>query len=442
MLIILLLFILCSLLLVCYKYSNGILLTPQFGFVIGFIPQFFLACFYIKEWKLDISFTTFSVFFVGFMLFILSSYAFYKIFAYKAFSINVTKKNRSDNFVGNFHIIAIVFFQIITLVLSIKYLLSLAPGAGFFACVTYYRYTNLFSENYFVIPPYLRMLRTFCISSEYFFVYLLIRCIVYKDKSNKFLITTNIVLGILNDVLFGSRSGIAMLLVAFAVQYYFIRSSKYGWKNGFPLPIIFKFILIFVIFIVSFQLFAQIMGRASVNNYSFVDYIAGYLSAPIKNLDYFIAQNFHGYSVETNQTLNALIPMLSLLFDEPSWLHKLDLPFVIDNGYNFGNVYTIFYSFYYDMGIFGLFLYLPVMSFICMKLYILVLRNLNKSSISLSLIIYSYVYFTVTFSFFSNKFYESIINPKFMWMCLSWFVLKQFFRIKLNKSLKLRLLKI
>lgn len=420
-----------------YITSKGILFTPQFGFAISFIPQALLALFYVKKWNLDIGMETVLVIVGGICLFTICNVVFNKV----KFSFNYGNKLNKNNTENNDDLIiridtwkflVLIIFQLLTILLCIRYLLSLVPGVDLLSAITYYRYTNLFSNNMFVIPSYIRMMRTFSISSGYVLLYIYIHSMLYKDKVNKIFVLSNIGLSLVNDMLFGARTGLAIFAVSFVVQYYFIRGKKYGWKNALPFKSILKIVFFVFLFLATFQTIAEIMGRTLASEYTFMDYIAGYLSAEIKNLDVFLKKGNFGTTWENNQTLNGIIPLLAKVFDQPQWVHKLDLPFVIENNYNYGNVYTIFYPFIYDMGYIGILVYIPLMACICQVVYKKIININDNDTISISLIIYSYIYFALVFSFFSDKFYEIVLNTKFIWTLLSWIVLKKYFEIRIK----------
>ena len=56
----------------------------------------------------------------------------------------------------------------------------------------------------------------------------------------------------------------------------------------------------------------------------------------------------------------------------------------------------------------------------------------RKKKIRFSILFYSYVWYTVIFSFFSDKFYEMIFNTAFIWTLVSWAVLVGFFNMKVK----------
>ena len=84
------------------------------------------------------------------------------------------------------------------------------------------------------------------------------------------------------------------------------------------------------------------------------------------------------------------------------------------------------------MGYIGILVYIPLMACICQVVYKKIININDNDTISISLIIYSYIYFALVFSFFSDKFYEIVLNTKFIWTLLSWIVLKKYFEIRIK----------
>ena len=382
-----------------YISSKGKLISPQFGFVLSFIPQVFLAIFYVGKWNLNLSIETFLLLFLGVLLFILvCNFAQYVIKPIKLCKYS-RKKNKitiisGDQNVESWKLIVFIGFQCLTIGLLVRYLLSLASGVSLYNAILFYRYTNLFAEDTFKISGLIRMMRTICVSSGYIWMYLLLRSIIYKDKTNKLFLLANIALSLINDVVLGARTGIAIMIICGVVQYYFLNARKKGWKKAISFKAIFRILIIGCVFIASFQTLAEIMGRTLASEYNFMDYIAGYLSAPLKNLDVFINKGVFGSTIETNQTMNGIIPLLSQIFDHPEWIHKLDLPFVYERGHNFGNVYTVFYPFLYDLGYIGIVLYIPIMALISQLVYKSAMKNNENSIVSVPIVMYSYIYYT------------------------------------------------
>lgn len=85
-----------------------------------------------------------------------------------------------------------------------------------------------------------------------------------------------------------------------------------------------------------------------------------------------------------------------------SWVYELDLPFLRSNGYVCGNVYTTFYAYLYDFGVTGVIVLMILMGLISQVLYQKATKPSKRNrrySINLWIIVYSYVFYSLAFSF-------------------------------------------
>ena len=107
------------------------------------------------------------------------------------------------------------------------------------------------------------------------------------------------------------------------------------------------------------------------------------------------------------------------------WVYPLDLPYQTANGLNTGNIYTTFYAYIYDFGYIGIIILPFIIGFVSEIIYIKAKNtNLNNEKINLSIILYSYIFYTLAFSFFSNKFFEGTCTPTFIKYVIIWLLLK------------------
>lgn len=183
-----------------------------------------------------------------------------------------------------------------------------------------------------------------------------------------------------------------------------------------------------MILLFSFSFVGELLGRNMMTFLGLRDYIAVYISAEIKNLDSFIGQGNFGSSLSNSQVFANLSKLLAFICMDPSIEHSLTNPFQFINGFALGNVSTIFYAFVFDGGLIGLVIFTVIMGIVCQFFFYKALKSDPSSQICLSIIFYSYVLFTVSFSFFSDKFYEMIFNPVFVWFSLILFLAKRFFQ--------------
>jgi len=126
-------------------------------------------------------------------------------------------------------------------------------------------------------------------------------------------------------------------------------------------------------------------------------------------------------------------------------IQGLDYSIVLDFNsvgiYNLGNVYTIYYAFIKDFGYVGVILLVALMAVICQVVFEKMRATYSKSNFFS--IIYCFIVGLLAFSYFSNKFYESIFDMNFLKYLICWCLLNFFFgksRIRLNiRGVKFRL---
>ena len=328
-------------------------------------------------------------------------------------------------------------FQILTLLWCCWVLLGAINKSGLAflseAIFNYKRSSAYLSvEDRIALPGLLIYARTFCIASGYVWSYVLLYGIVYKHSNNQLLYIFNLISSVLVNIVLGSRNGLIQIIVAMLVQLYFIHGKKNNWSKPIKIKTIVKMIIFGIIFLTLFQSFGNLLGRNS--DYEFMHYIAIYLSAPIKNLDIFVTKGDFGAEINNWQTLLYVVNYISTTFGIPEWYHLLDLPFNSVNGYNLGNVCTMYYAFLYDFGLPGVCLFTALMAWLCQSVYKKVMQT-STSPINMSVVIYSFVYFNIVFSFFSNKFYENIFNITFVRMVIFWHLIRFFLlNVKMRKK--------
>ena len=149
------------------------------------------------------------------------------------------------------------------------------------------------------------------------------------------------------------------------------------------------------------------------------------MSAEIKNLEIFLGYDSFGTDFSHCQTMIYVANFWGKLTGNMSIVHELDLPFRYVNGYGLGNVATAYYAYIYDKGYFGVLIYTTLMAVICQMIFQRMIRkNRSNKLLSMSIIVYSYVYFLISFSFFSNKFYENVFTLTFVKYLISWWIIK------------------
>jgi len=405
---------------VCIKFTKGALLSPQLAFVACFIPQVAYAFLFVDYWSLDLAWQTVATVLGGCTLFAAVSFAVSLCFDIchakrkQAFSLPYPATCGISNCTV-WHAGAFLLLQIITVVWTFAFLLKATDTADISQAIITFNDTNKFSDTLIELPGLLGKLRMLTFASGFVWAYMLIYSFAHKIRIPRVLVLLNFVMSVVNSLTTGSRTDAFLLIVATVVMAYFIYGRKNEWKLKMSPK---KWLMLgggAAALVLSFQTLGNLLGRNS--KISVWEYIGIYLSAELKNLDIFIREGQFGAPVGQWQTLINLVNMIARRFNIPEWTHKFDIPFRNVNGHSLGNVATTFYAWLYDGGYIAVIIFTVIMAVICQLVYKFVTcREQKAGRISISELAYSYILFTVAFSFFSNKFYEHIFSGYFVYM--------------------------
>ena len=410
--------------------SKRVLLTPSFGLLCGFVLASGYALFSLDYIELDLSMPTMLYILAGIVTFIVvASFIDTYIKSRVGWSRQVVLSRRSTAPQASNKIVYDKFVLIAFLVVQVFIIYSYrnfyfrVTGLRIFSEAIYaYRNSVMFGNGQEVrsIASYILYLRRFCVASGYVFSYKLIHGIIYKYKERRILLIGNIVLCALNNVMAGSRGPLIFYIIAIIVQAYFVLGSSRNWKNFINTKIVFRTMVVIVIVVGSFEMLGGLLGRGIAKTLG--DYLAVYVSAPLKNLDTYVKEGQFNYALADNQTLYYLRRFIANTLHITSWQGAV--PHVLrynSHGYGLGNVYTMFKDFIHDGGVLGVVFYSALMALISELLFRKAIREKNsKEKINISIIIYSYLFPSIAMSFFSNKFYETLFDTLFVFYFIVW----------------------
>jgi oligosaccharide repeat unit polymerase len=172
-----------------------------------------------------------------------------------------------------------------------------------------------------------------------------------------------------------------------------------------------------------------------------LQYLAVYFCGGIRNLNEYVKISHSRPDVFGKMTFPYVNNFLGNRLHNSSLIYALDLPYLSANGRNSGNIYTTFYAYIYDFGYLGVAIMPFIMGMISKILYKRAIKGAYKSNkkIKISIIVYGYVFYTLAFSFFSNKFYEGIFKITFVKMCLIWILVSYILNHINIKTIKLKI---
>lgn len=422
--------LLVLLLFVCYRINQDDVLCPSFIFCLSFLFSVTWACLYKNQWNLELHLNTFLVIGGGIFEFMLVCCLVKKYYEKNVRFIGI-KQNQHylhKDMLKWAPIICVCFFAAV-IFWTIKELTGWA-GLPFRSFVQAGRmYDNLKFSTYktYSLPSRLQTLRVIADALGFFFSYSMANEFM-TEKRISILKLSIFILDIFNSILLGSRTEAVYKIITFVFFLLFIKQKNIQRNKILS----FKSLLIIVglagVMLASFRSIALLMGRTTGSG--FMDYLALYIGAEIKNLDTFLQEPHRLNSIWNNQTFIYLVQPVGRKLGIPNMDYTLDLPFRYINGYSLGNVYTIFYPFYYDFGWIGIMVITALTAAISQTVYEAA-KNSKHSSISLLCsLIYGSVFCSLLFAFFSNKFYENIVTIGFLKKIVFWLVFEiLFYRI-------------
>lgn len=420
-------------LIIAYKIFRN-LISPPVLLAIGMAIAGGVCLLYYSEWQMN-QFLYSSAIILGFspVLFTL----FCILFRDKKISIKPIQYNLESLYIRRFKLL--LFFSIIIGILG-SYL-------KFKNYQSYFGISSLpellldmrvdaIGERDFVLNPIVRAVGTYNVILSYFVFWFWSIQIVTKLKDVFFssMCIIYLLVVVIDGTMAGSKAAMIDPIIRFVVIYLFVLFTYKG-ETIIPTQTKIKLSVLFFIFLFSFQLIGNILGR-DVESISLMDHLAEYWGAQIKNFDIYMhmsnkseIQKLFGQS-----TFHMLYIDIGLIEDETSWEGYQTV-----GKYNLGNVYTQYYSFYKDFGVIGI----VVMSMIIAKISMSVYENAmkrqgNRIIPNIFILLYATIALAVFMSFFSSRFTESVFRLKFIksiaYFYIYNFIFKTFFVQKSHKK--------
>lgn len=435
-----LIFMLLLVLFVAYKAMGKDLMSPAFLYTAPFCIALLCGAVYEDKWSLELHFNTFVTILSGAFLFVLICIIIHFSYGKRILKTSKKKDNRCIAInIESWKVTLIIVIQCISLyvvVSSMRASLAQYGISGNLSMLMYYfRSYSLFSEYKVGISGLAGNLRLFSIAACYIWIYVFVNNRILKIKTkNEILLIISCGLGIANSVILGARGEALQLMFALVSIWFFIKRKNNNWKSNikFKQIIILMVGLLFVL--VFFKSAGDLLGRNSViaSTTSATDEIAKYLGAEIKNLDLFLNEDHSKPVVFGEQTFSVLLTWIDAKYDM-GWNIDSILAFRRVNGISLGNVYTLYAPLVYDFGYIGAMIMVMMMAVFSQCLYENVLVEKKGKVINGKIILNSYILFLLTFSFFGERIFSSILNFSFYkyiltWLFMMWFVTKVHFK--------------
>lgn len=427
-------------------------MNPACVFPEVFLFSELVCAFNVKQFAISFHLETLVILFTAFCLFSLIGYIL-KYFK----KDKVTDKKVTTIDVDNRYVYILLMLQVLVIVSFVKYLFDITSlyNAKYAFNGEIYGLSNMiklydtltkfwvdtFIEMNVSIPLIYRIFNPICTGCSTLLLYVLVYNYVFGKKINV-LHVISIFLLIVIIYLNGSRSPIFRLLTMGIILFYLLRYKVNNENRKEQLNFLLKVLMILLLFGLAMILMMTLIGRNSAS-IRINEYIFTYLGAPLVNLDNYFAKGVNSHTwLYGAQTFKSFFNYIG------KWTGNIELlsyPTIntftySNNGIEIGNVYTTFYAWIYDFGYFGILLLLPLAFYYCFSYrYIEINVDLSKNRINFILFLFSYLFNDLIMLFFSNRFYETILDPAFLKMIVFAYIaneliIKRNFLFKLLKS--------
>ena len=393
---------------------------------IFYLPM--LACYVIAalnadKWNFVLSFETFIVLLLGEISF------FVGCFIAKKISLFPKGRKKSRFFIVNgesnsittsrLALIVLAEFCFFALYLIMVYFWGIRHGKDIFGAINSIMLNGKFDGD--GDPLGLPFLLQICLQMNYIagylFAFLLARRVLLKDKSNLFLLISGYVISILTNFLGGSRGPILEiftgLLISFGITYYFKTKKKF-----LSVSQILKIVVLTILVGVCFFEILPLMGRSqTAANES--DVFTQYIGSQIYNLNYYIETVGDHSTFFCAETLKSLYADIESFFGITlGYKDGMVGNFFVftPQGHNLGNVFTTYFNFYIDLGLFGVCFFTAFIGWFSEKYFKSIRFN---SMVNIDVVFYIYMASSIAFRFFASRFFKNVIQLK-MFIKIFW----------------------
>lgn len=418
--------LLFALVLFAYQINHHDYLSPGFIFATGFCFSSLWACMYAKEWQLGLHGNTFAVITGGVFEFIFVSSLVHSLYyrrgkAYK----NPVYEGETVIRIAGWKLNLFIAFEAVIIVWYIVFLLKRGSYAGNLTESIYgLRNERIEGEMAQSMPAILQSANYILISAGYWFGFVLVNNYSAEKKINwRATLITGLAFAF--TLIEGGRNNSINILLGIFVFGALLRKKKTGFRDRLRLKTMVKIGLLASVSMYMMVYFAKALGRKLL--FTPMYYLAIYCGADIKNLDIFLNSTWHAPRYFGEQTFVNLVKAFGRLFIQDFDQYYAINPYQKANGYYLANVYTTFKAFIHDFGYAGMIVLVAVMAVICQVVYEKALETRTGNHPGFFVLMYGFLFNTILFSFFSNKFYENLFSLRFARYAVFWFLFSLFF---------------
>ena len=285
-----------------------------------------------------------------------------------------------------------------------------------------------------VTPPMIyRVLNPFVHAWGYMSVYIAVNNYYALKKIDWRFVISSVLLCIL-IFLNGSRSPLLRIMTMIVILVYIFSYRNGKLKTG-DMKLLIKLAAIAIPAVLVLLLLVRFM-RPNVKISNLGNYIFIYAGAPLVNLNNWLAKfngipNLHLIGSQTFRNLYNYLGKWT--GDTALETYKSINEFAYSaNGIEIGNVRTCFYFLLYDFSYLGPVIMIALMAYYYVFEYMRCMYSKSLKGFDLRLFIYSYLINDLIMSFFSTRFYETVVSPDFLKFFLAVMIVSCIYAIQFN----------
>lgn len=425
--------VLFILMIVSYHANHHDYLSPGFIFSLSFCFSTLWACMYAEEWQLGLHDNTFFVIVGGVLLFIIVSFLVHiQYYRRRKRVLHKTSNEPILISISDWKLNLFMAFELLIVVAYIYYLLRRGTSGGNLAERIYgLRNERTIGEVTDSLPVVLRLSNYILISAGYWFSYVLVNNYFVK-KIIKWKIVLLIGFVVAFTLIEGGRNNSINILLSIFVYGVIYKIRKTEFKERLQMKTMVKVGLLASAALYGMVYFAKALGRRLL--FTPMYYLAIYCGAEIKNLDIYLNSTRTVPMIWGEQTFVNLVKAFGQ-YCIPGFNPNYAInPYQSVNGYYLANVYTTFKAYIHDFGYAGMIILVTIMAIICQYVYEKALVAKYKRYPGFYPLFYGFLFNTILFSFFSNKFYENLFSLRFVRYLIFWYMYYIFFcKVKFGK---------
>lgn len=358
-------------------------------------------------WKVNYHFYTFIVILIGLSVFYSANLCVYIITRKSRIDVGAEKQQLTPIKVSPIIFFAIIFFQLVTLVLYYNEVRKIGGTGSFTDMMFSYRMATAYDteEN---ISGFVSQLSKVSLVCSIVFLYIFIKNIFIDGIKGNFHYVYPVALYFFQAILTGGRFNLLIVVCSAILFYDVIYHKKYGMKKRLKLKSIVLILLFLFAAVFIFYAIRELVGRKSDED--FITYVTTYIGGSIPLLDMYLQAPVASSDIWGKETFYTLLKNLRQLnlIDIPDYIVHLE--FRSSNGVNIGNVYTAFRRQIQDFGIFGMVVLQFLQGMLFCALYAKLYSRKNNDFVML---IYGHMVYVLFLHSINDCFYQNCVSLGF-----------------------------